>query len=73
MIFKEYVKGLNKLLAERPETGELETISSADDEGNDFIIINYDPSVGHFDQNERGFTPEGDEDFDGVLNAVCIN
>lgn len=66
MKFKEYVENLNKLLAERPETAELDVVTSRDDEGNGYNLVHYPPSVGHLDE-DRDFTEEKE------VNAVCVN
>lgn len=67
MKFKEYLENLNKLLSERPETGEFDVVTSKDDEGNGYNLVNYQPSVGSYDEDERDFTEEK------PLNAVCVN
>lgn len=67
MIFKDYVAGLVMLLADRPETGEFQVVSSKDDEGNGYNLVSYDPSVGTYDGDDNSFREER-----GV-NAVCIN
>jgi hypothetical protein len=65
MKFKKYVENLNKLLKERPETGDFDVVNSKDDEGNGFNLVHYDPSVGTYDDGE--FKEENKP------NAVCIN
>ena len=67
MKFKEYVENLNKLLNERPETAELDVVTSSDDEGNSYNLVHYTPTVGHFDDDDREFTEELE------INAVCVN
>ena len=67
MKFKQYVENLNKLLAERPETAEFDVVTSKDDEGNGYNLVNYEPSVGNYDENDREFEEEKE------LNAVCVN
>lgn len=67
MKFKKYVENLNKLLEERPETAEFDVVTSKDDEGNGYNLVHYDPSVGHYDSEEREFEEEKE------LNAVCVN
>ena len=66
MKFKEYVENLNKLLNERPETAELDVVTSSDDEGNSYNLVHYTPSVGHLDE-DREYTEEK------PINAVCVN
>ena len=67
MKFKEYVERLNKLLEERPETAGFDVITSSDDEGNQYNPVYYGPSVGAYDEDEKGF------DEDEKPNAVCVN
>jgi hypothetical protein len=67
MLFKDYVSKLNKLLEDKPETANFTVVSSADDEGNGFNLVSYDPSVGNYNHDEKEFQSEIE------LNAVCIN
>jgi hypothetical protein len=62
---KEYLKKLQKLGKENPKALELTVITSADDEGNDFNEVHYEPSLGFFENRE--FDPTG------TPNAVCLN
>ena len=66
MKFKEYVEGLNKLLKERPESAELDVVTSIDDEGNGYKLVSFDASIGHLDEHDE-FTEERKP------NAVCVN
>lgn len=66
MKFKEYIRNLNKLLAERPEVADFDVVTSKDDEGNGYSLVHYEPSVGNLDE-DGDFTPETE------LNAVCVN
>ena len=67
MKFKKHVENLNKLLEERPETGDFDVVTSRDDKGNGYNLVHYYPSVGHYDKEDREFEPEK------TLNAVCVN
>lgn len=67
MKLKQFIENLNKLLQERPETAEFDVVTSKDDEGNGYNLVYYDPSVGHYDFEEKEFYEEKE------LNAVCVN
>ena len=67
MKFKDYVTNLNKLLEQRPETADYDVVTSKDDEGNGFNLVNYEPQVGNYDKEDREFKEEE------VTNAVCVN
>ena len=71
MLFKEYLRYLNKLAKDYPQTLELPVISSSDDEGNGFNVVLYHPTVGHYDSD--GFTALKHLDDDTDVNAVCLN
>lgn len=66
MKFKEFVKNLNNTLKEHPETAEFDVVTSIDDEGNGFNIVHFEPSIGHYEDNE--FQTEGNDP-----NAICVN
>ena len=71
MKFKDYVKNLNELLEQRPETAEFTVVTARDDEGNGYNQVYYTPSVGiHTDDDFE--TEDVDEDQDAV-NAICVN
>ena len=53
-------------MQDRPETAELDVVTSKDDEGNGYNLVHYEPTVGHFDE-DREFTEEKE------INAVCVN
>lgn len=72
MKFDVFVERVVTLLGTRPETADLDVITSEDDEGNGFTLVHYDPSVGHFDGTDYTTESEDGEDI-GILNAVCIN
>lgn len=67
MKLKDFVKNLNELMAERPETAEFDVVTSKDDEGNGFNLVYFDPKVGHYDSREREFKAEV------KANAVRVN
>ncbi len=67
MKLSEFVKNLNELIKERPETADFEVVTSRDDEGNGYNMVHYTPSVGSWDEEEREFKEECE------INAVCVN
>jgi len=67
MKLKDFVKNLNELMAERPETAEFDVVTSKDDEGNGFSLVYLDPRVGRYDSKDREFKAEV------KANAVCVN
>jgi hypothetical protein len=71
MKFGEYLENLTELLQEHPELIDADVIFAADDEGNDYGIVNWIPSVGYFDKQEREFYTEDDDI--STINAVLIN
>lgn len=77
MKLKEFIANLNKMAEENPDILEFEVITSKDDEGNGFDKVIYDPSVGHFDPDDRDFTPIEDmeEYHEGSETelVICVN
>jgi hypothetical protein len=81
MKFKEYVKNMVEELEKNPEIGEMETISSTDDEGNGFNEVHMGISVGIWNETYNGdfisheddIQDMKDDGLDVVFNAVCIN
>ena len=80
MKFKKFLKKLNKIAKERPETLKMTVISAADDEGNGYNSVYYGPTIGNFNENEREFTTPDDKEYWGECeftdkdkNAICIN
>ena len=67
MKLREYLGQLAKLVKETPNIMDMEVITSADDEGNDFVPVVYGAAVGKYE----------DREFDGQdkanANAVCLN
>lgn len=81
MKFKEYIEDLKSLAKQLPETLEMETIYSHDDEGNAYSHVIMSP-IPCKTSGKWGNILEVDEMFDenckdGILltecNAVCIN
>ena len=72
MKFKDYVKKLNKLMEDNPETADYLVVTCEDDEGNGYHLVHYDPAVGYYDENEKEFTAEY---FTAEYkpNSVCVN
>lgn len=78
MKLKEYLKELERMAKENPETLEYEVIYCVDDEGNAYNKVNYLPSrmsVSNIEEN-RYLEPveqePHDEDFPGY-NCVIVN
>ena len=70
MKLTEYIKGLNELLAENPEAGELEVFTAIDDEGNGYNPVYYAPQIGVID---CGSLIPIDDIEDESPNAVVVN
>ena len=75
MKFKEFLANLNKFAQENPETLELDTVTSKDDEGNAFNLVYFEPTKGFLE--DRAFIAEDNleewgRDKDDI-NAVCVN
>ena len=66
MKLKEYISHLQKIAKNYPD---LEVIYSADDEGNKYGTVHYNPTVGEFDGETFSTEVVGDK----KPNAVCIN
>ena len=67
MKLKQFAANINKLLQDRPETADLDVVTSKDDEGNGFNLVHYSPQVGSYNENDREFKEEQ------KVNAVCVN
>lgn len=52
--------------------GNLDCVYSKDDEGNEFGLVSYEPSIGEYNKDDREFY-EIDEEDKFEINAVCIN
>ena len=66
MTLKEFAEKINSLLDEHPETAKFDVVAAADDEGNGFNLIHYDPTPGRFEDGEFETNTAAD-------NAVCVN
>ena len=80
MKFKEYIEKLNNLAKEYPSSLEMEVVYSADDEGNTYHKLYFEPSLFQFEDmsqyylEEVGSYEEGSDDIAlEDCNAVCIN
>ena len=67
MKLKKYIKGLQKFVEANPGSENYKVVTSADDEGNSYNEVCWDPSAGHYEDSE--FYQE--EDY--KPNAVCVN
>lgn len=67
MTLKEFLKNLNKMAKDFPETLDMEVITSRDDEGNGYNKVHYTPCVGRYDEGSDMLSG------DGEFNAVCVN
>ena len=75
MKFKEFLNKLNKYAQENPERLELDVITSIDDEGNGFNLVEYAPSEGVFEDGEwigSGELKDYNRNKDDI-NAICVN
>lgn len=75
MTLKEFIENLNKFVKENPETLEMQVVTSKDDEGNGFNLVQCEPSKGIFEDREF-ISSEQYEDYereDSETNAVCVN
>jgi len=65
MKLKEFTDNLLRIMKENPKTADFDVVASKDDEGNGFSLVHFDPSIGHYIDNE--FREEQES------NAICIN
>jgi pyruvate dehydrogenase complex dehydrogenase (E1) component len=70
MKLREYLKALNTLVKDNPEALDMVVVTSSDDEGNSFHLVNFEPCIGLFDERNREFEQL---DFSDGANAVCLN
>ena len=63
MKLKDYIQKLQEIADNNPN---LTVVYAADDEGNAFKEVYFDPSYGHFDGKD--FANNGKK-----INAVCVN
>jgi len=78
MKLKEYYEALTKLIEEHPEALDMKTCTAADDEGNGYREVTFEPSLGHFSERDWEFVgidsfEDWDLDKDNDVNAVCMN
>ena len=81
MKFKDYVKSLQEFLKNHPETAEMEVVTSIDDEGNGYNVVQIGPSIAQFHSMEDpwlelvGFYEKEDKESPALedCNAVIIN
>ena len=64
MKLKEYMKVLNRVIAEDSTLLDLEVVAASDDEGNSFIPVVFTPSAIRVHEREI---------IDGDPNCVCLN
>jgi len=65
------IKNLNHILK---DNGDLTVAYATDEEGNDYNLIQYNPTVGLYDDNE--FIPEENipsKHKSEIINSVCVN
>ena len=77
MDLNKFISQLVELRDKSEGNGDLEVVVAADDEGNGFMPIYYQPTLGNFSAYGREFRDEyyeveKDED-PIVINAVCVN
>ena len=72
MKFKDYLKNLNKLVEEYPESLDYDVVYAKDDEGNGYDLVNYEPGLGHYAGRDE-FIHGGDEECGQPNNSVIIN
>ena len=79
MKLREYIQNLNKLAKEHPEYLDLDVIYAADDEGNDYNLVEFEPTPMfhdedndyYIDKDNFDYEFEGEEEFEA--NVICIN
>lgn len=73
MTLREYIEKLQKLVKENPETEQMLVVYSADDEGNSYQKVYFDPVVMKFENLECRHIEPALDDNDNAKPAVCIN
>ena len=76
MKLKEYYDTLTKMLEDNPEAGDLNIITSRDDEGNGYNDVVYTPTVGYYNERGNEFYPESqfkEEEITEKPNSICMN
>jgi hypothetical protein len=72
MKLKEYIDNLNDQVKDNPEILNYDVIYSSDDEGNDFDLVVYTPTIGKFNKDDDGWYQKFDSE-SSEPNAICIN
>lgn len=81
MKLKEFLNNLNEFVKDNPKALDYEVIYSADEEGNGYNMIWFEPSDGVYNEEDKEFysrgnlleEPEEYEYTEKDCNAVCIN
>lgn len=66
MTLQEYIKGLQELLADNPEIGDVEVVYAKDDEGNGFSSSIFSPSIQYIHKGEDTYHLENLYDKDDM-------
>jgi hypothetical protein len=66
MKLKDYIKSLQNVIDEDPETADYKVVYAIDDEGNGFGLVGHSPTFGNYKDGE--FDTE-----DENINSICIN
>lgn len=69
MKLKAYLAELNKLVESNPEALEFEVVTSIDDEGNGYNIVNYGPGLGALVDGEW----DDEIEIGNPATHVCLN
>ena len=73
MKLKKYIENLIELSKENPESLNMDVVF-ANNEGDYFIKLGNNPTLGIFDQDSHEFQYEEDHEKGEInLNAICIN
>ena len=75
MKIEEYIKNLQEIADKHPN---LDVIYATDDEGNDYSLVSFTPTIGQFSKGRYSngeWLPEEhfEEADEPTVNAVCIN
>ena len=81
MTLREYKELFDNFISLNPDALDLDVVHSSDDEGNEFNLVIFGPTLGHYSQSDKMFidikNPDYLDDFginpDSDPNAVCIN
>lgn len=72
MTLNDYIQSLIEFRDEHDRFAEFQVITSTDDEGNGFNLINFPPSYGYFEDGEFTNTNPSDE-YANDPNSICVN